>query len=120
MSINPFKNINSNSLYYSDTDSLILEKELTDKIVGNELGQWKLEAVIEKGIFIRPKLFCYYTNEGILKKVASGVNANQLNYADYEEMANGNSITTNKLKMSVNWDSLEIKTFNQNITLKMI
>jgi len=120
LSINPFKNINSNSLYYSDTDSLILENELTDNIVGNKLGQWKLEAVIEKGIFIRPKLYCYYTNEGILKKVASGVNSNQLNYADYEEMANGNSVTTNKLKMSVNWDTLEVKTFNQDIILKMI
>jgi hypothetical protein len=35
-------------------------------------------------------------------------------------MANGNYVTTNKLKMSVNWDSLEVKTFNQDITLKMV
>jgi len=35
-------------------------------------------------------------------------------------MANGNSVTTNKLKMSVIWDSLEVKTFNQDIILKMI
>ena len=41
---------------------------------------WKRD--IEKGIFISPKLYSYYTNEGILKKVASGVNSNQLNYAD--------------------------------------
>jgi hypothetical protein len=52
LSINPFKNLNSNRLYYSDTDSLILEKKLSDKIVGNELGQWKLEAVIEKGYLL--------------------------------------------------------------------
>lgn len=87
MSINPVKNINSNTLYYSDTDALILENELSKNIVGNNLGQSKLKAVIEKGIFIRPKLYSYYTNEGILKKVASGVNANQLNYADYEAMS---------------------------------
>jgi hypothetical protein len=37
-----------------------------------------------------------------------------------EEMANGNSVTTNKLKMSVNWDSLEVQTFNQDIILKMV
>jgi hypothetical protein len=54
MSINLFKNIHSSRLHYSDTDSLILENKLTDNIVGNELGQWKLEAVIEKEIFIRP------------------------------------------------------------------
>jgi hypothetical protein len=48
-------------------------------------------------------------------------------------MANGNSVTTNKLKnvcscfcaraqakANVNWDSLEVKTFNQDITLKMV
>ena len=120
LSINPFKNISSNSLYYSDTDSIILEKELTENIVGNELGQWKLEAVIEKGIFIRPKLYSYFTVDGVLNKVASGVDSNKLNYEDYEELANGNAVTTNKLKMSVNWDRLEIKTFNQDITLKMI
>ena len=34
-------------------------------------------------------------------------------------MANGNSVTTNKLKMSVNWGSLEVKTFNQDITLNI-
>ena len=69
MSINPFKKIISNSLYYSDTDSIILENELTYNIVGIELGQWKLEAVIDKGIFIRPKLYNYYTEEGILKRL---------------------------------------------------
>jgi hypothetical protein len=51
LSINPFKNIISNKLYYSDTDSLVLEKKLTENIVGNELGQWKLEAIIKKRYF---------------------------------------------------------------------
>jgi DNA polymerase family B len=70
LSINPFKN--SNKLYYSDTDSLVLEQKLSDNIVGKELGQWKLEAIIKKGIFLRPKLYGYYTDDGSLKKVASG------------------------------------------------
>lgn len=118
MSINKFKNNNSNILFYSDTDSLVLEKPLNNIIVGNGLGMWKLEAVIEKGYFIRPKLYAYYTMDGILKKVASGVDSNQLSFSDYEELVNGNSVTTKKLKMSVNWEELEIKTFNQEITLK--
>ena len=84
LSINPFKNIISNKLYYSDTDSLVLEKKLTENIVGKELGQWKLEAIIKKGIFIRPKLYSYFTEDGILKKVASGVDYNKLNYEDYK------------------------------------
>jgi hypothetical protein len=120
MSINPFKNIKSNRLYYSDTDSLILENELSSKIVGNELGQWKLEAVIEKGVFIRPKLYSYVTNEGILKKVASGIDSKKLNYADYEALAKGKSVKTNKIKMTVNWETLKVTTCNQDIILKMI
>ena len=35
-------------------------------------------------------------------------------------MANGNAVTTNKLKMSVNWETLGVKLFNQDITLKMV
>lgn len=35
-------------------------------------------------------------------------------------MANGNSVTTNKLKMFVNWETLGVKLFNQDITLKMV
>lgn len=84
MSINPFKNDPDNSLYYSDTDSLVLSNRLNNDIVGKELGQWKLEAIIEKGIFLRPKLYAYYTKEGTLKKVASGVDSNKLIYEDYE------------------------------------
>ena len=119
LSINPFKNMISNKLYYSDTDSLVLENKLTDNIVGNELGQWKLEAIIKKGIFIRPKLYSYYTEDGSLKKVASGVDSNKLTYEDYEAMANGNSVTVNETKLSINWENLEIITFNLDITLKV-
>lgn len=119
LSINPFKNMNSNKLYYSDTDSLVLENKLSENIVGKELGQWKLEAIIKKGIFIRPKLYSYYTEDGSLKKVASGVDSNKLTYEDYEAMANGNSVTVNETKMSINWENLEILTFNLDITLKV-
>ena len=34
-------------------------------------------------------------------------------------MANGDSVTVNETKMSINWENLEIITFNQDITLKM-
>jgi DNA polymerase type B, organellar and viral len=119
LSINPFKNMISNKLYYSDTDSLVLENKLSENIVGKELGQWKLEAIIKKGIFIRPKIYSYYKEDGSLKKVASGVDSKKLTYEDYEAMANGNSVTVNETKMSINWENLKIITFNQNITLKV-
>lgn len=43
--INKFKNIPENTCYYSDTDSVILQKELPNNwnLVGRDLGQIKLE-----------------------------------------------------------------------------
>jgi hypothetical protein len=117
MSINPFKNLSDNTLYYSDTDSLILAKRLNPDLIGNELGKWKLEAEIKKGIFIRPKLYAYYTVEGKLKKVASGVDSNQLTYSDYLNLCKGKSVKTNNLKISVYWEDLKVKTYKQEITL---
>jgi hypothetical protein len=117
MSINPFKNNKEVILYYSDTDSLVLSKELNENIVGNGLGEWKLEGEIKKGIFIRPKLYTYYKIDGSLKKVASGVDSNKLTFEDYVNMGKGKSVVTNNFKMSVNWSKLEIKTFNQKIIL---
>jgi len=35
-------------------------------------------------------------------------------------MTNGNSVTVNETKMSINWENLEIITFNQDITLKVV
>jgi hypothetical protein len=78
-----------------------------------------MEVRIKKGIFIRPKLYSYYTEDGYWKKVASGVDSNKLNSEDYEAMAIGNSVTVNETKMSINWKNLEIITFNQDITLKV-
>jgi len=118
VSINKYKNIEGNNLYYSDTDSLILENKLSSEEIGNELGKWKLEAEILKGIFVRSKLYMYEDINGNIKKVASGVNAKELNYQDYIDLGNGKSVTTHKLKMNINWKNLNIKIINENITLQ--
>jgi DNA polymerase type B, organellar and viral len=118
VSINKYKNMAGNELYYSDTDSLVLKKKLPTKIIGPELGKWKLEAEIIKGIFVRPKLYIYEDLKGKVKKVAAGVNANDLNYQNYIDLINGKEVTTQKSKLIVNWKKLEIKTIDQSITLR--
>jgi hypothetical protein len=45
------------NLYYSDTDSLILDCELPNHLVGDKLGQFKLEHVVKRGIFLGPKFY---------------------------------------------------------------
>jgi hypothetical protein len=107
-----------NELYYSDTDSLVLKKKLPTKIIGPELGKWKLEAELIKDIFVRPKLYIYEDLNGKVKKVAAGVNANDLSYQNYIDLINGKEVTTQKSKLIVNWKKLEIKTIDQSITLR--
>ena len=57
ISINEFKNIPGNPCIMSDTDSAVLPYPLPDHLVGNELGQMKLEHKVKSGIFIRKKLY---------------------------------------------------------------
>jgi hypothetical protein len=52
-----FKNNPDYKLYYSDTDSGVINKPLPDHMIGNELGQMKLEHTIKKAIFLAPKVY---------------------------------------------------------------
>ena len=118
VSINKYKNMAGNKLYYTDTDSVILKNKLPSNVIGPELGKWKLEGELIKGIFVRPKLYMYEDLNGKVKKVAAGVNANDLSYQDYIDLVNGKEVKTHKLKMNVNWNELEIRMIKQSITLR--
>jgi DNA polymerase elongation subunit (family B) len=45
------------TMFYSDTDSLYLDKELDTKFIGKELGKLKLEHIFKKAIFLSAKLY---------------------------------------------------------------
>jgi len=50
--------INPNfKLYYSDTDNIVINKPLPEKLIGKELGLMKLEHVINKAVFLAPKVY---------------------------------------------------------------
>lgn len=51
-------------LYYSDTDSAVVDRPLPAYMVGNELGQFKLEHVIKKAVFLAPKVYGLVDHEG--------------------------------------------------------
>ena len=58
------KNQNEFDLYYTDTDSAVINRPLAPELVGNALGQFKLECEIDTGIFIAPKVYGFKTVEG--------------------------------------------------------
>ena len=52
-----FKNSNKYDLFYSDTDSVYLNEPLDSSLVGQEIGQMKLEQIFEEACFIAPKVY---------------------------------------------------------------
>ena len=55
-----FKNNPLFKLYYSDTDSAFIDvdlKKINSNLIGDELGDWKLENIFEEAAFIAPKVY---------------------------------------------------------------
>jgi hypothetical protein len=59
-----FKNNPKFRLYYSDTDSIVVDTELDPSFIGTTLGQLKLEHVIERAVFVAPKVYGLVDTEG--------------------------------------------------------
>lgn len=58
------KNNRKFNLYYSDTDSVVIDKALPAKMVGGNLGQFKLEYNIKQAVFLAPKVYGLITKDG--------------------------------------------------------
>ena len=52
-----FKNLSGYNVYYSDTDSIDLDKPLDHKYVGFELSQMKLEHIFDEAVYLAPKMY---------------------------------------------------------------
>jgi hypothetical protein len=84
-----FKNNPLFKLYYSDTDSAVVDRPLPDKLVGKELGLMKLEHTITKAVFLAPKVYGLISNkaEEIIKAKGLHKNAIQnLKISDLEQL----------------------------------
>ena len=81
-----FKNNPNFILYYSDTDSAYLDRPLPDYMVSNtELGKMKLEHVLDKAIFLSPKVYFLITESGEhIYKVKGLKHDVELNLKDFE------------------------------------
>src|ERR1700753_46407 len=58
------KNNPLSNLYYSDTDSAIIDRPLPSHMVGSALGQFKLEHVITRAVFLAPKVYAFINKDG--------------------------------------------------------
>jgi hypothetical protein len=101
MSINDYKNIPGNPCIMSDTDSAILPNPLPNNLIGEEIGQMKLEHEIAEGIFIRKNLYCIKTSTNQIIIKSSGVDSSRLNYSLFVKLLNGETLTIERTNFNV-------------------
>lgn len=64
------KILNQENLFYTDTDSIFVNKKLPENYVSSTiLGKFKLEYEIKKGFFLAPKMYIVETSEGLKMKM---------------------------------------------------
>ena len=105
-----------------DTDSLIIDKKGFDilkskDLIGNNIGQFKLEYNIKKGYFISNKTYCLIldNNKTIIK--AKGVNKNILTEQDFINLYNNINIKTTRQNTFSNLTESYVNIENKYIIL---
>jgi hypothetical protein len=78
-------------IYYMDTDSITINSNLPEDLIGNSLGQFKLEHDINHAYFISPKLYALETTDGRFVVKAKGIGS-KLDYSQFESLINNESI----------------------------
>jgi hypothetical protein len=67
-------------LYYSDTDSAAIDRPLPSFMVGEALGQFKLEYIVKRAVFLAPKVYGLLTDDGKeivkIKGITNEINPN--------------------------------------------
>lgn len=116
-----FKNRNDFELLYTDTDSIMIDKPLSDDLIGKELGLMKYELIgqsIKEAYFLGIKQYGYWylddKGNRIEKSVFAGVKRDSLTFDQILRLFKGEIIST--LTEQRRFKSLK----KLNITLKNI
>jgi len=80
-----------------DTNSLILDKPLSKKYVGNEIGKFKLEHLVSKGYFISSKTYCLIIPDGTNIIKAKGIISKSLSEKDFIKLLNAKDVKATKI-----------------------
>lgn len=102
----------------SDTDSVVLPYPLPEFLIGEELGQMKLEYKIKKAIFIRKKLYYILTSDGQEVVKASGIDSTKLSYSLFTDLLSGRSIKLERIQFKVGWKDLSLNIEKSTITVR--
>lgn len=117
-----FKNNPLINLYYSDTDSIYVDKPLSKEFINSKiLGKLKLENIIKKAIFLSPKVYCFLTeNNEFFYKVKGLKHEIELTMKDFEFLLNKDALLQKQqTKWIRNLSKGHISLLEQVYTLKV-
>lgn len=82
-----FKNDPNIKLYYSDTDSVFVDKPFDPSLIDSKiLGKLKLEYICEEAVFLGPKCYCLKTEKGLITKVKGLKDVSTLDMKDFKSL----------------------------------
>ena len=116
------KNNSNFNLFYTDTDSIYIDKPLNKSLVNSKvLGKMKLENILNKAIFISPKVYCLETIDGnVIYKVKGLSHDIKLTMKDFEFLLfKDNFLEKVQTKWTKNLSEGHIKVLEQMYTLKV-
>jgi len=117
-----FKNNPDYNLFYTDTDSVYIDKPLPDELVNSKvLGKMKLENIIDKAIFLAPKLYYLEIEDGkVIYKVKGLSHDVKLTIDDFENLLFKNTFLKKvQTKWFKNLSEGHIKVLDQLYTIKV-
>ena len=84
------------SIYYTDTDSIVTDLKLDDNLVGEDIGEFKLEHKIREGYFISNKTYGIYNELGETIIKNKGIYKGSLTYDKLQSLYLGNEVTAER------------------------
>ena len=122
-----YKTLPGINIYYTDTDSIFVDKELPKHLIGKELGQMKEKKhKIKEAYFLGTQKYAYINNENIVKSVFSIQGwihpciENYITWDEVKQIVNHKNFTKqlpNQFVKSLQTLEISIKDINVNITL---
>jgi hypothetical protein len=107
------------NVYYTDTDSIVTDKPISDSYIGKALGQLKLEYTIKRGIFLAPKVYSIESITGKIVSKAKGLKDYSLSFDWFNSLLYKDStiaIKQERWTRSLKNGAIEIK--NQLFTMR--
>jgi len=105
------------NIYYTDTDSIVTDIPLDTSLVGNDLGQFKLEYIIKRGYFISNKTYGLILEDGRVITKNKGVLERSLNIEDFVNLYKEIDVQGVKRSSKTDYDKGSVSIKDENIKI---